>query len=228
MGEQGGEVVNLIGNHELMNLQGDLRYVHRSEMEGSGDYGGQAERQAEWSIDGRIGRDLRTRYLSAVVRKGTLFVHGGLDPDILAAYGSDQTSLDALNEQVKELCDVERVGRHKLFGGKGPFWNRFFADAAEGQVCETVGRTLRMVGAERMVIGHTPQEEGVNVRCQTPSGPRLILADTIISRAYEKSFGFSRASAIEYDGDVVTAIYFPKEQEGTQRVLIATNSASEL
>lgn len=220
--EHGGEVVNLVGNHELMNLQGDLRYVHPSEMDPNGDYGGREGRAREWARQGIIGRDIRKRYVAAAVRQGTLFVHGGMNADTLMAYGQNATAIDRLNEEVRNLFDAEVVAfNHKLFGAQGPFWNRFFAEGGEAVVCEKVENTLQLVGADRMVIGHTPQTEGVNVRCASPSGPKIILGDTIISRAYERSFGFSRASAIEYDGRDVTVHYFPEGQEGTRRVPIA-------
>jgi len=219
----GGEVLNLIGNHELMNLQADLRYVHRSEMLSTGDYGGRVQREKEWGRDGLIGGDIRNRFITAAVRGRTLFVHGGLDPDVLSHYGSDAQALDALNAQVKELVNVDVVGRHWLFGDNGPFWNRFFADGRERHACDKVERTLSMVGADRMVVGHTPQDNGVNIRC----AGRIILADTIISRAYEASFGFSRASAIEYDGGAATALYFPVGQDGVERVPLTPANRSE-
>lgn len=124
------------------------------------------------------------------------------------AEGNSSDPLGILNAKVKELLDVERVPfRHKLFGGLGPFWNRFFAEGPEEAVCARVAQTLSKLRARRMVLGHTPQENGVNVRCASPSGPRIILADTVISRAYEHTFGFSLPSAVQYKGDVVTALY---------------------
>merc|ERR1712100_693744 len=51
------------------------------------------------------------------------------------------------------------------------------------------------------------------------NGPLIILADTVISKAYEPDFGFSRPSAVEYDGDKVTALYFKKGRNVQRRVL---------
>jgi len=217
--EFGGEVVNLAGNHELMNLQGDLRYVHRSEYDAKGEYGGREQRENEWSRSGLIGADIRQRYLAAAVRGGILFVHGGLEPATLSLYGSGPEAIDAMNQKVKELFDADTVAfNHKLFGQRGPFWNRFFADHPESQICGHVDETLQIANAQRMVVGHTPQEDGVGTKCMGPNGPKFILGDTVISRAYERSFGFTRPSAIEYDGDSVTAIYFSENAESPRRV----------
>merc|ERR1719310_1538006 len=136
-----------------MNLQNDLRYVHPAEMSPNGDYGGKHERELEWGRNGIIGEDIRKRYVAAAVRDGTLFVHGGLDPDILGAYGEDEMALDAMNADMRELLDMEVVGHdHKLLGPIGPFWNRLFAGGNLLQACEKVERTLRIAGANRMVI----------------------------------------------------------------------------
>jgi len=225
----GGEVVNLVGSHELMNLQGDLRYVHPNEMSARGEYGGREQRQQEWSRSGLIGADIRQRYLAAVVRGGTLFVHGGLEPATLSLYGSGPDAIDAMNQKARELFDADTVTfNHKLFGQRGPFWNRFFAERSESQICGPVEETLQIANAQRMVVGHTPQDNGVGTRCVGPNGPKFILGDTVVSRAYERAFGFTRPSAIEYDGDSVTAIYFSKNADSPRRVSLTSSDGSEL
>jgi len=221
--EAGGEVVNIVGNHELMNLQGDLRYVAALEMSSGGEYGGRQQREQEWSRSGLIGADIRKRFVAAAVREGIAFVHGGLDPDVLRQYGS----LEALNAKVRELLDDERVTfNHKLFGQKGPFWYRFLAEGPAEKACSLVRETLHFLGAKRMVVGHTPQESGVATRCSKADGdPQLILGDTIISRAYERSFGFSRPSAVEFSGNSVTALYFPENRDMPDRVVLHAGSS---
>lgn len=203
----GGEVVNLLGNHDLMNMQGDFRYVAEAEWGSSGDYGGRPEREKEWSPQGVIGQDLRSRYLAAAVRGDTLFVHGGLDPKYLRG-----GSLDKLNNDVRSLLQADRVSsEEEIFGDTGPFWDRDFAELEESEICDLAAETLRLAGAKRMTMGHTIQDNGVNTRCHTPEGPRLVLADTAISVAY----GHSRPSAVEYleDGSV-SAQYFPADYKG--------------
>jgi hypothetical protein len=202
----GGEVVNILGNHELMNLQGDLRYVHPNEFRRRGDYGGKRGRIQDWSPTGIIGKDLRKRYVAVAVRKGTLFLHAGLHAAWLDT--SSSNPLEDLNTKVQQLLSPDVAKDHELLNSDhGPFWDRFFAGGNEEAVCREVQKTLNVLGATRMVVGHTPQLGGVNVRCDGPSGPRIILGDTLISRAYGED---GVPSAIEYDGSAVTAIYFSR------------------
>merc|ERR1719217_1030183 len=200
----GGEVVNILGNHELMNLQGDLRYVHPNEFRRSGDYGGKRGRIQDWSPTGIIGKDLRKRYVAAAVRKGTLFLHAGLHAAWLNT--SSSNPLESLNSKIQQLLSADVIEEHELLNDhRSPFWDRFFATGNEEDVCREVQKTLTVLGAKRMVLGHTPQLGGVNLRCDGPSGPRIILGDTYISTAYGHH---GVASAIEYDGDTVRPLYF--------------------
>jgi len=211
--EQGGEVVNLLGNHELMNLQEDYRYVPEAEMKPSGDYGGLKNRIKEWGPDGIIGKDMRSRYKAAVVRKRVLYVHAGLDPEIMGQFGSGSKGLDALNARVMQLIKAGDDS-DEILRTNGPLWNRFFASGKEKDVCKSVEETLKLVGADRMVVGHTVQTDGINVRCVGPKGPRIILADTSISKDMMTRGG--RASGVEVIGNNVTAIYFPEGKAAPQ------------
>jgi len=216
--EHGGEVVNVMGNHDLWNLMQDLRYVAKAEMSPTGDYGGAEARKEEFSPRGAIGADIRERFVGAAVREGTLFVHAGLEPSWLKG---PFKSLDALNARVKELLQVEVVSmRDKLWHDEGPFMSRTFATAKEAKACPLAEETLKLVGADRMTVGHTIQDHGITVRCKTPNGPRLILADTAISRAYGPG---AKPSAVEYIGRSVTAIYF-EEGKAPRREIIHQDS----
>lgn len=212
----GGEVVNVMGNHDLMNLQGDLRYVPKKELSPEGDYGGAARRSEEWSPEGPVGKDLRSRYLAAAVREGTLFVHAGLEPSWLKKY----EGLDALDRHFRELIAVPRVSkREALFGDDGPFWTRAFSLSSEKKACKLTEKTLKMLGAERMTVGHTIQDDEVATRCpSSDAGPRLILADTAISRAYGPGW---TPSAVQYVGRNVTAIYFEEGKQPRRKTIFS-------
>jgi hypothetical protein len=104
----GGAVHVVLGNHEVMNLTGDLRYVD------AGDYlqfgsearaglpAGYRERRAALAPDGVYGRWLMELPVAIVVND-TLFVHGGLSGRLAGL------TLEQLNREVRR--DVQRVAR---------------------------------------------------------------------------------------------------------------------
>jgi hypothetical protein len=47
----------------------------------------------------------------------------------------------------------------------GPLWSRHFAGPGQDDACALLRETLAVVGADRMVIGHTPQMGGIRSRC---------------------------------------------------------------
>lgn len=68
-----GQVHCLLGNHEIMNLAEDYRYVTKEDI---ATYGGNANRTKEWSHTGQLGKWLRSK--SLVHQSGDyLFVHAG-------------------------------------------------------------------------------------------------------------------------------------------------------
>lgn len=71
--ESGGEVIELLGNHEVMNMQEDLRYVTPGDFD---SFGGKAKRRLAFAERGWLGEYLRTLNVSAWVN-GTVFFHGG-------------------------------------------------------------------------------------------------------------------------------------------------------
>jgi len=64
----------LLGNHELMNLQEDYRYVTRGDVI---SFGGMANRRKEFSLDGKYGKLLRSEMNATMIIDDTLFVHAG-------------------------------------------------------------------------------------------------------------------------------------------------------
>ncbi|MGZ3460536.1 MAG: metallophosphoesterase, partial [Archangium sp.] len=122
----GGRVHALLGNHEVMNMLGDVRYVTPGEMASYADLGSEPDapgtplglhgHDAAYGPKGRYGRWLRAH--PAVVRiNDTLFVHGGIAPEVPA----------------KTLAELNRWVRQDLFPGnppgggtnpQGPLWFR--------------------------------------------------------------------------------------------------------
>lgn len=185
----GGRVVSLLGNHEVMNLTGDLRYVSPDDV---ADFGSAEARAAAFRPTGPLGSSLLARDAVAVV-DDTVFVHGGVS----ARTAEDAGSVGALAAQVRAA--LAGSGPAGVLGPEGPLWYRGYLQAPEAVACEELGRALSALGAERMVVGHTTQRTGtVAVRC----GGRLLGIDTGISAYYG-----GHLSAVELREGAAVAIY---------------------
>jgi hypothetical protein len=175
----GGRVVALLGNHEVMNLQGDLRYVDPGDV---ATYGGAAARQAALGPSGDDGRFLRTLDAVAIV-DGTAFVHGGVHPDV-AALG-----VAAINDAVRTGIDTSSK---PPLGNDGPLWFRGYVQAPEADACPALEKALKALGATRMVVGHTTRRDGkVASRCDG----RLAVIDIGIADHYGAHLGGWRSDA---------------------------------
>lgn len=165
----GGKVIALMGNHEAMNMTGDLRYVSPLDV---ADFGTATARATAFSASGEIGQWLRAR---DVVQKvdTTIFVHGGMSP-AWAERGLEGTNADARHA-------IDHNPRAPVLGPEGPLWLRDYLLADEALACPALQRALTSMGATRMVVGHTTQSSGrVAVRC----GGALVGIDTGISSHY--------------------------------------------
>ncbi|MEM9823241.1 MAG: metallophosphoesterase, partial [Bacteroidota bacterium] len=157
--EQGGQVHFIIGNHEEMNMRGDIRYVddkykavarslkmHCKEL-----YGTSTE----------LGRWLRTRNIVEKIGN-TIFVHGGLSPQ-LAASGLPLKRINAIarahmGRTMKEVELREKGGKNTIvFAKTGPMWYRGYFN---GDLDESgVRSVLAQYNAEHVVVGHTIMPE---------------------------------------------------------------------
>lgn len=136
---------------------------------------------------GPLAMELAERAKISVIIGDNVFVHGGLNPKHLTFGGRDpRDSVDTLaelNRDVREFLlgkgDLPLV----LRGGASPVWLRDYSRPIVGsgsQACRTLADTLRYVKAKRMIVGHTPQAQGINSAC----GGKVWRIDTGMSSAY--------------------------------------------
>jgi hypothetical protein len=147
---------------------------------------GSIEHQLAWSPKGAIGRWVVNNPAVALI-DGTLFVHGGISP----AYA--HMPLDEINRQVSAALLVRSTDPKSIINDPlGPLWYRGLAapngeggapnDTAppEPPVADQLTALLLDFGAQRIVIGHTPNLSGIVIS----DGGRLARIDTGISNVY--------------------------------------------
>lgn len=173
----GGAIHVLLGNHELMNVAGDLRYVTEG---GFADFEGieglklddpalasvppQARaRMAAFRPGGPYAKILSRRNTVAVVGD-SVFVHGGVLPEHVPAGEED---LRRLNTDVRRWlggrADPSAI-TESVLSPEGVVWTRLYA-GDDAQVCAQLGEALSRLKAKRMVVGHTVQKGGITSGC---------------------------------------------------------------
>lgn len=206
----GGAVIVLNGNHETMNAMGDFRYVTPGAR---GDFASADDRELPRSIAERLPPDLRDRAAALLpggryarllaerpivaVVDDTVFAHGGVHLEHVK-YG-----IDRLNRETAEWLTGGGPAPEFVLSEHGPLWSRSYSEPVPSpRACEELGQVLQAVGAKRMVVGHTVQQQGITSACDG----RVWRIDVGMSSYY----GGDRVMALQIDGAEVRVLQRPK------------------
>jgi len=206
--KSGGEVLALVGNHELMNAAFDFRYVTPGAFKAFSDvtasdpntatFLAQLEpntrgRAAAFAPGGRYASLLSERPLFVKVGD-SVFVHGGILPKHVA-YG-----LDRMNDEVGAwFAGKKEKPPAVVVADDGPVWTRAYSAPGEER-CKLLDDALQAMGVKRMVMGHTVQNGGVTDACN--------------QKAWRIDVGLSHyyggpVQVLEIKGDAVTTLKEP-------------------
>lgn len=213
----GGAVIPLLGNHEVMNAMFDFRYVTPgayapfSDMTASTGKIKDAiasvdpaakPRAAAFAPGGRYAAMLATR--PAIARVGdTIFVHGGVLPKHVSA------GLDDINAKAKEWLEGKSMDMsppRALATEDGPLWTRMYSAAPGREECAMLVEALKALDAKRMVMGHTPQRNGINPACDG-KGWRI---DVGMAKAFQSD----RIEVLELTGDTAKVLTEKDKKDG--------------
>ena len=168
----GGAVHVLNGNHELMNVSLDLRYITEDGFEDFQDAvvvdesdsliasyePHQRARIAAFRPGGPFATLLAHRN-TIVIIGDNVFVHGGLLPEHVD-YG-----IDRLNDEIREWMRGERSRPQWSRGGNSPVWSRHYSVDADEDDAALLDDVLRRLDVSRMIVGHSIQDGGIAAYC---------------------------------------------------------------
>ena len=198
----GGAVIALNGNHEIMNVQLDFRYVTDGGFRDFNAVPGTTlsdprlgkvaesarERAASFLPGAPYAKRLARRDTIAVVGD-TLFVHGGVLPKHVK-YG-----LARINREIKDWMSGDRPAPPAIvIAEDGPVWVRRYSAAPDAEDCKVLGEALSAASVKRMVVGHTVQRGGISSGCDD----RVWRIDVGLSHYYGGS-----SEVLEIVGDTV-------------------------
>lgn len=193
--KQGGKVISLLGNHELMNVDGDMSYVSKKGVEEFIDYSqhkidkskqnsdfdtGLTARKNAFKAGKEYGKFLGCTRLSAVIIGSNLFVHGGMINNIMKylriANRSDLENIDIMvRKWLLGLINREYIAHIVNSSNDSMFWNRILGKIPHNvstdnvQCLSYIDDVLKTLQVGSIIVGHTPQSflnnDGINSVC---------------------------------------------------------------
>ena len=157
----GGQIHYVLGNHEVMVMGGDIRYIHPkyhfiAQRVGMGYH-------ELFGTQSDIGRWWRSK--NVVTKVGNLlFIHAGYSPELDKA----QHTPDELNALVRKGLPPEipqgiTAGENPIGSQNGPLWYRGYFDRHAGQWPKPTDAEMDALierhGVDHVVIGHTVVEQ---------------------------------------------------------------------
>lgn len=148
----GGAVHVLLGNHELMVMQEDYRYVHPQLLQLYRRAG--LAYAAPFSKDWYLGQWLRSRN-TVIKLNGLLISHAGISPAIAGL----KLTIAQINQLVQRGIDEPTAEAEALLANGGPLWYRGYVGSTYMHHSATAAearQVLEQYDASHMVVAHTP------------------------------------------------------------------------
>jgi hypothetical protein len=177
--KKGGKVISLLGNHEIMNVIGDFRYISKNDIE----YINKLNLlNKDLNLSNKELLEIRrllfkrgnyfAKYMactrqSAIIIGTNLFIHAGILPELAKKF-----KINEINTLVRTwLLDILKLDnitnnnvKDILFNEISPFWNRILGSIPKNSnlsndECQNyIAPVLNLWEIENMIVGHTPTQ----------------------------------------------------------------------
>ena len=179
--KHGGAVYSLLGNHEIMNVQNDLRYVSykgfrqfdNTQINGKIIKDGEQARGILFSPGNRYAEFLACTRQVVLIIGSNIFIHGGILPKLVKKY-----SVKNIN-QIMTLYLLDKIKSNNqiykdIFNSQdySPLWTRFQSmlvinNNYNDTVCNDILSPLQYIyNVNNIYVGHTPNlKNGIASAC---------------------------------------------------------------
>ena len=185
---------------------GDVLFIH----------GGVSPQVAGWTVDeinATVKKELKTfdrarQYVvsQSLVPPTASFVEVGDMVRSIIYLAEQVDSTDIIRRHAEQLKPLAGIDSWVMMSPEGPLWFRGASRWSEEEHGVEMAALLDGIGAETVVVGHTPEPEGT---IRPRFGGRVIIIDTGMLSSY---YTGGRPSALEIDGDTFTAIYLGERE----------------
>ena len=157
-----GSVYSIIGNHELMNVMGNFSYASQKDID---DNGGIEKRKQLYAPGGNISKRLACTRNTIIKINDIIFVHAGIIPELIKK--DKHKVITIVNKLMRsyfrgEIDDNHEDFKELLKDKKGVLWDRSLGK--DNVDCNELDKMLKIIGANHIVIGHSPQNI-INSKC---------------------------------------------------------------
>ena len=152
--KSGGHVHFILGNHEIMNMNGNIKYVRKKYIDNAAMLGEDYRNFYKPSTE--LGRWLESKNITEKIGD-YLFLHGGISKEI----NEQNASIETINRSAREYYYRSKEAKLSndtlvklLYNSKlCPFWYRGYVDQT---IVETdLDNTLNIFVVNKIVVGHT-------------------------------------------------------------------------
>ncbi|HEV8083537.1 MAG TPA: metallophosphoesterase [Chitinophagaceae bacterium] len=157
----GGYVHFILGNHEIMNLSGDLRFVQQKYLDNASLLN--EKYVTLYDENSELGRWLRTKNI--VEKIGDIvFAHGGISGDI----NSMNISVNEMNSLARPYY-ADTISHYTdeksaiIFSDLGPFWYRGYYEKSNHGIPVQIDSTLAQLDVNHIITGHTIVSDIISV-----------------------------------------------------------------